>query len=553
MIRFEHLAYRYPGSASAILDDLSFDVREGEFLLVIGPSGSGKSTLLRCLNGLVPHFYGGQISGRLSVAGLDPVALGPRGMASTVGFVLQDPEAQFVVDRVEDELAFALENQGLDPIVMRKRVEEALDQLGIAALRGRSVNTLSGGERQRVAIAAVMTLQPRLLVLDEPTSQLDPQAAEEVLDTLVKLNEDLGLTVVLSEHRLERVVQYADRILYLPGNGRPPVLGEPRAVLEQVELTPPLITLAKALGWSPLPLTIKEGRRFVGRESGTPRQESAPPPAAPPAAAAAPAAVVSVSSLGFAYNGHPALDGVSLNVRQGEFVALMGRNGSGKTTLLKQLVGLLRPQRGEVEIVDPRSRRALNTRRAAVEEIIGVVGYVPQNPNALLFNDTVRQELDFTRRGHGLPPADNGPLLDILGLAAHAEDYPRDLSVGERQRVALASILVAEPQILLLDEPTRGLDYGQKEALVAFLQAEKARGRTIIMATHDVELVAGCADRVVILGDGQVVVDGPARQVMSESLVFASQINKLYRDPALLTVEDVLARKGLLAGKRNDG
>lgn len=551
MIRFEHLGYRYPGSESAILDDLSFDVREGEFLLVIGPSGSGKSTLLRCLNGLVPHFYGGQISGRLSVAGLDPVALGPRGMAGTVGFVLQDPEAQFVVDRVEDELAFALENQGLDPIVMRKRVEEALDQLGIAALRARSVNTLSGGERQRVAIAAVMTLQPRLLVLDEPTSQLDPQAAEEVLDTLVKLNQDLGLTVVLSEHRLERVVQYADRILYLPGEGRPPVLGEPRAVLEQVELTPPLITLAKALGWSPLPLTIKEGRRFVGREARAAQGESAPPAAAPAPAAAAPAAVVSVSSLGFSYNGHPALDGVSLSVRQGEFVALMGRNGSGKTTLLKQLVGLLRPQRGEVEIVDPRSRQAFNTRRAAVEEIIGVVGYVPQNPNALLFNDTVRQELDFTRRGHRLPPADNGPLLDILGLAAHAEDYPRDLSVGERQRVALASILVAEPQILLLDEPTRGLDYGQKEALVGFLQAEKARGRTIIMATHDVELVAGCADRVVLLGDGQVVVDGPARQVMSESLVFASQINKLYRDPALLTVQDVLARHGLAPASGN--
>jgi energy-coupling factor transporter ATP-binding protein EcfA2 len=554
MIRFEHLGYRYPGATSAILEDLSFDVREGEFLLVIGPSGSGKSTLLRCLNGLVPHFYGGQISGRVSVSGRDPVALGPRGMAGSVGFVLQDPEAQFVVDRVEDELAFALENQGLDPIVMRKRVEEALDQLGIAALRQRSVNTLSGGERQRVAIAAVMTLQPRLLVLDEPTSQLDPQAAEEVLDTLVKLNEDLGLTVVLSEHRLERVVQYADRILYLPGEGRRPILGEPRAVLEQVELTPPLITLAKALGWSPLPLTIKEGRRFVGRTTLPPAGAARPVPVSPAPAAsslaarAVPASVVSVSGLGFSYNGHPALDGVTLDVRQGEFVALMGRNGSGKTTLLKQLVGLLRPQRGEVEIVDPRSHQALNTRRAAVEEIIGVVGYVPQNPNALLFNDTVRQELDFTRRGHRLPPADHAALLATLGLARHTEAYPRDLSVGERQRVALASILVAEPQILLLDEPTRGLDYGQKAALAGFLKAEKARGRTIIMATHDVELVAGCADRVVLLGDGQVVVDGPARQVMGESLVFASQINKLYRDPALLTVEDVLARRAAAPG-----
>ena len=248
---------------SPILRDLTLEIEEGEFLLVMGPSGAGKSTLLRCLNGLVPHFYGGTVAGRVRVDGRDPVALGPRGMADLVGFVLQDPEAQFVVDKVEDELAFALENQGLEPMVMRKRVEEVLDQLNIAHLRRRSVNTLSGGERQRVAIAAVMTLQPQVLVLDEPTSQLDPQAAEEVLDTLVKLNQDLGLTIILSEHRLERVVQYVDRILYLPGGGEPILLDEPRAVLGQVDLTPPLITLAKALGWSPLPLTIKEGRRFA--------------------------------------------------------------------------------------------------------------------------------------------------------------------------------------------------------------------------------------------------------------------------------------------------
>lgn len=537
MIRFEHLTYRYPGSDGPILQDLSLAIREGEFLLVIGPSGAGKSTFLRCLNGLVPHFYGGSIAGRVQVDGRDPVALGPKGMADFVGFVLQDPEAQFVVDRVEDELAFALENQGLDPIVMRKRVEEALDQLNIAHLRRRSVNTLSGGERQRVAIASVMTLQPQVLVLDEPTSQLDPQAAEEVLDTLVKLNQDLGLTVILSEHRLERVVQYVDRILYLPGGGQPPILDEPRAVLGQVELTPPLITLAKALGWSPLPLTIKEGRRFAGqvtriREAGTAHTVLAPEPQVPLS--------ISVEGLGYSYNGHPALQNISLSIHQGEFVALMGRNGAGKTTLLKQLVGLLKPAHGQVQIADPRSRQTMDTRRAAVEELIRVVGYVPQNPNALLFNDTVRQELDFTRRGHGLPLGEYEALLGTLGLLEQAAQYPRDLSVGERQRVALASILVAEPQILLLDEPTRGLDYQQKAALVAFLKQEKAQGRTVIMATHDVELVANCADRVVLLGDGEVVVDGPVRQVMSESLVFASQINKLFRDPALLTVEDVL-------------
>ncbi len=537
MIQFQQLSYHYPNAESPILRDLSLEIEEGEFLLVMGPSGAGKSTLLRCLNGLVPHFYGGTVAGRVRVDGRDPVALGPGGMADLVGFVLQDPEAQFVVDKVEDELAFALENQGVEPMVMRKRVEEVLDQLSIAHLRRRSVNTLSGGERQRVAIAAVMTLQPKVLVLDEPTSQLDPQAAEEVLDTLVKLNQDLGLTIILSEHRLERVVQYVDRILYMPGGGEQILLDEPRGVLGRVDLTPPLIRLAKALDWWPLPLTIKEGRRFARQ---APRVDEEGAKAGAAMADGAFPVSVSVHGLGFSYNGHPALDALSLDVRQGEFVALMGRNGSGKTTLLKQLVGLLKPDKGQVEIRDSGSRQAMDTRQADVEALIRVVGYVPQNPNALLFNDTVREELDFTRRGHGLPPGAYDGLLEDLGLTPLASLYPRDLSVGERQRVALASILVAEPQILLLDEPTRGLDYRQKAALAAVLRQEKALGRTIIMATHDVELVAECADRVVLMGEGQVVVDGPAREVMSESLVFASQINKLFRDPALLTVEDAL-------------
>ena len=537
MIRFEHVSYRYPGSQSSVLSEVSLEIQEGEFLLVMGPSGSGKSTLLRCLNGLVPHFYGGVMAGQVQVDGRDPVALGPKGMSDLVGFVLQDPEAQFVVDKVEDELAFALENQGQDPLVMRKRIEEVLDQLNIADLRNRSVSTLSGGERQRVAIAAVMTLQPQVLVLDEPTSQLDPQGAEEVLDTLVKLNQDLGLTVILSEHRLERVVQYVDRILYLPGVGETPILDDPRVVLGQVGMTPPLITLAKALDWSPLPLTIKEGRRHV-RKHTWPGERMATPPSGD-AGASSPVSVL-VEGLRFSYNGHPALQDISLEVRRGELVALMGRNGSGKTTLLKQLVGLLKPDRGRVQIAGPDAGRGMDTRQAGLDEIIRVVGYVPQNPDALLFGDTVLQELDFTRRGHGLPAGEYDPVLSALSLESHADRYPRDLSVGERQRVALASILVAEPQILLLDEPTRGLDYQQKEALTAFLKGEKGRGRTIIMATHDVELAAQCADRVVLLGEGQVVVDGPARQVMSESLIFASQINKLFRDPALITVADVL-------------
>ena len=554
MIRFDQVTYRYPDAEAPVLRNLSLHIQEGEFVLVVGPSGAGKSTLLRCLNGLVPHFYGGVISGRIRVDGRDPVALGPGGMSDVVGFVFQDPEAQFVIDQVEDELAFAMENAGLDPATMRKRVEEVLDQLTIAPLRRRSIHTLSGGERQRVAIGAVLTLQPRVLVLDEPTSQLDPQAAEDVLDVLIKLNYDLGLTIVLAEHRLERVVQYVDRVLHVPGPGQPILLDDPGAVLSQIDLTPPLVTLAKKLGWSPLPLNIKEGRRFARRLAlpTPPQQRSLAPRGRPeeervrvreraqgpmlrPGSRKSKSPIIQVRDLSHAYDGQPALEDVSLTVRPGEFLALMGRNGSGKTTLLKHLVGLLQPQRGRVMVA------GLDTLSATTEELIQHVGYVPQDPGTLLFAETVREELDFTLRNHGRPAGDYADLLATLGLAGFEERYPRDLSVGERQRVALASIMVAEPEVLLLDEPTRGLDYEQKRALTVFLQGERDEGRTVIMATHDVELVAQCADRVVLLGDGQVVVDGPARQVMSESLVFCSQVNKLFRDPALLTVDDVLA------------
>jgi len=553
MIRLDRVTYTYPGQPAPALADFSVTIAPGEFVLVVGPSGAGKSTFLRSLNGLAPHFYGGRWAGRAEVFGRDPVAAAPRGMADLVGLVFQDPEAQFVVDTVEDELAFAMENFALPQATMRKRVEEVLDQMNIAHLRNRRISTLSGGEKQRVAIASVLALQPELLVLDEPTSQLDPQAAEEVLIALRHLNEDLGLTVVLSEHRLERVVQYADRVFYLPAPGVPPVLDAPRAVAAQLPLVPPLIELGRRLDWRPLPLTIKEGRiharRLAGRmgelasqrvsESANQRvSESANQRVSESAnqRVSESAAVVAVRDLHYAYDGQRALRGVSLAVRRGEFVALMGRNGSGKSTLIKQLVGLLKPGQGRVSVFE------MDTRQTPMEEIIRRVGYVPQHPGALLFSDTLALELAFTRRGHGLPPdpdADQA-LLARLGLGALAGRDPRDLSGGEQQRAALAAILVANPDLILLDEPTRGLDYAQKRGLADLLSGMKAEGRTIIMATHDVELAAACADRVVLMAEGEVVVDGPAREVMSDSQVFASQINKLFRDPRYLVVDDVL-------------
>lgn len=535
MIRLERVSYTYPEAPGPALSDLNLEVAAGEFLLVTGPSGSGKSTLLRCLNGLVPHFYGGTFSGTVHVLGHDPVAEGPAAMSPLVGFVFQSPEAQCVATVVEDELAFAMENYGLPLATMRGRIEQVLRQLGIAHLRGRRLETLSGGERQRVAIGAVLVLQPQVLVLDEPTSQLDPQGAEEVLEALVRLNRAVGLTVILCEHRLERVLEYAGRMLYLPGPGRPPLLGEPGEVLAQMEWVPPLVALGKALGWEPLPLTVEEARSRMqeGSKMQEARDEGQGPGSWGNPSASGPLAVC-VSDLSFFYNGLPALRSVSMGVGYGEIVALMGPNGAGKTTLLKHLAGLLRPQCGRVEVA------GLDTARVPLGTLVEHVGYVPQNPDALLFADTVAKELDFTLHQHGRPAGDYGELAALLGLTEHLRRYPRDLSVGERQRVALAAVLVADPEIILLDEPTRGLDYAQKEALVGFLRAQRAQGRAIVLATHDVELAARCADRVVVLDRGTVQAMGPTGQVMAKWPAFASQVSRLYGDPHCLTVEDVL-------------
>mgnify|MGYP000661906043 CR=1 FL=1 len=548
MIEIDHVTYSYPGSSRPALSDLSLRIPEGEFLLVCGPSGAGKSSALRLLNGLVPHFHGGHFAGRVRVWGRDTLTHQPRELADLVGFVFQDPESQFVVDVVEDEIVFGMENLGLPQPIMRRRVEEVLDQLAIAHLRRRRVSSLSGGERQRVAVAAALATQPRALVLDEPTSQLDPHGAEELLTALQKLNADLGITIVLCEHRLERVVQYVDRVLYLDdgrrtvdgdpgkdGPATPPLMlvGPPREVLAQIPLAPPLQALGRALGWQPLPLTIKEGRSFARQIPSTVHR--------PPSTVHRPPSTVvaALHTVTARYGEHEALYRLSLELHAGELLALMGRNGSGKSTLLKCLIGLVRPQAGRVEL------RGRDIARVAVEELAGEVGYVPQDPRSILYHDTLREELVFTLRGRGLAPAAaEGAIaetLAALGIAQLADAYPRDLSGGEAQRAAMAAILVGGPAILLLDEPTRGLDYLAKADLARLLRSLCARGTAIIMATHDVELVAACADRVALLGEGELVVDGPAPAILGDSLLFSSQIAKLFPGSGWLALGDALA------------
>lgn len=535
--RFDRVTYRYPERPEPALVDVDWEVPEGAFTLVVGPSGSGKSTLLRCLNGLVPHFAGGAFGGSVVVDGHDTRRFGPRALSRSVGFVFQDPEAQTVATQVDDEISFGMEQLGLPVLTMRKRVEEVLDLLGIADLRHREVVTLSGGERQRVAVAAALSLQPALLVLDEPTSQLDPWAAESVLAALTRLNEDLGLTIVLAEHRLERVLAHADRVRFLPGGASAAIDGLPREMATIIDeaLLPPLVRLGRRLGWEPLPLTVKEGRARVRLETHLPASPPPDPsrPGGPPSLA--------LAGVDAGYGRRAVLRGIDLEARPGELLALMGRNGSGKTTLLRTVIGLHRPSAGRVTV------RGRDASRLEVAELAQDVGYVPQHPGALLFAPTLRDELAFTLAHRQRGGADPDATLASLGLLHAAGRDPRDLSGGERERAALAAILVGAPRVLLLDEPTRGMDAARKRALGQQLIRLCQEGVTVLLATHDVELVAAIASRVVLLGDGRIVADGGPRAVLSGSLTFATQINKLYGD-GFLTPEDVFQGSGHLTG-----
>jgi energy-coupling factor transport system ATP-binding protein len=537
------LTYSYPHAPKPALRDISLHLAPGEFALLAGRSACGKSTLLRAACGLVPHFHGGEIDGRIEVAGIDAIASGPGELAAAVGYVAQDPETQVVSTTVAAEIELPLELRGDPPTSRARAVEEVALALAIPHLLDRAVDTLSGGELQRVALAAALVTRPRLILLDEPTSQLDPVAGDELVWLLRRLNEEWGVTVLLAEHRLERCLAAADRVIAM-ATGSIAFDGTPRDFLTWAQgadtaLETPAARLFSLSGIEPLPVGVRDARQILD-STKHPREGSRTPSslnffdeeltaghgriaekvqAVRRGSGSPSTAAVDVRDLWVELNSsdamHDVLRGVDLRVERGERVALMGRNGAGKSTLLKAVGGLLQPVRGRAEA--PKGMALLT-----------------QNPSDYLVRERVRDEL----------PGDVGlAVLRVVGMAHAVDADPRDLSGGERQRLALAIALAGRmegdelPGLVALDEPTRGMDRARKHDLCELIEDLVTRGAGLLVATHDVEFAAAFAERVVLLGDGVAIADGPASDVLSGGWYFATEVARVLDLPGVITPE----------------
>ena len=565
MIEFDNVSITQPGADRPVLSGVTGTIRESDLCVVVGRTGSGKSTLLGAINALIPTTTGATMSGRIRVASQDITGVRPRELADLVGFVGQNPVSGFVTDVVEDEVAYGMEQLGLAPSTMRKRVEETLDLMGIAELRRRQLVELSGGQQQRVAIAAVLAAQPRVLVLDEPTSALDPNAAQDVLSAINTLVYDVGLTVVLAEHRLERVMHTADSALWLPGDGSA-VFGPTADVLAQADVRPPLVELSGVLGWPTVATSVRDARRKVHEEGPQVVLPDLPEDTVAWSDAGL-TRVAEARDLAVDYGRLRAV-GASLDLHAGTIVALMGRNGSGKSSLMWALQGavastgtlIVRPPaeasspgheaqtRSDPDFAvapDTAPRGAAlqgaDPRRVSDEEARRLVSLVPQTPSDLLYLPSVGEELRQADRESHAAEGTTRSILTRLGADLPDDRSPRDLSEGQRLALVLAIQLAARPTVICLDEPTRGLDYQMKHELARIVRQLADEGACVVIATHDVEFTAQATDRCVVLADGDVVADGPTRVVCCASPGFSPQVAKVFHPHDVLTVAEVAA------------
>jgi energy-coupling factor transport system ATP-binding protein len=541
LLSFDAVTYSYPGVERLALDRVSLEIDPGEFCLLAGLSGSGKSSLLRAACGLVPHFHGGRFAGRVELAGLDTREHGPAHLGSLVGVLFQDPETQLVTSSVRAELALASESRGAGATSVARGVEEVALALGIDPLLDRATHDLSGGEKQRVALGAALVGRPRIVLLDEPTSQLDPVAGDELIGLLRRLNEEWDATIVLAEHRLERCLGAADRVIALE-RGAIACDADPAGFLawaqtDATALQTPGAKLFALAGLQPPPVGVRRARATLRSLSLLPDPQASSVPAEPEGAAGrgdaegepngagrrghrrrrTPGAALELRGVWHELRGGPAiLRGASLRLEAGESVALMGRNGAGKSTLLRHAAGLLAPTRGRIERT-------------------GRVALLLQNPGDYCIHERVEQET-------------SADALAAVGLAELGARNPRDLSGGERQRLALAIVSDGDgPAVLALDEPTRGMDRAAKAELADELRRRAGSGQAVIVATHDPEFAAACADRAVLLADGRVIADGPSTELLTGGWYFATETARILGGAggALLPAEgaDLLRRQ----------
>jgi energy-coupling factor transport system ATP-binding protein len=516
MLAFDRVTYRYPGVDTPALSDISFEIQPGEFCLLAGLSGHGKSTLLRAACGLVPHFHGGRFAGRITLAGLNTREHGPARLGALAGALFGDPETQLVTSSVRAELSLALESRGHASAAVARGVEEVALALGIDSLLDRATYDLSGGEKQRVALGAALVGRPPMVLLDEPTSQLDPVAGDELIGLLRRLNQEWETTILLAEHRLERCLTAADRVISLE-EGRLAHDGDPQAFLQWAgQRAPALQTPGAKLfvlaGLHPAPVGVRQARATLRSHRLLPEVDHRQPPARSRAKTRrrrTPAVALRMRGVWHELRDGPAiLRGVTLSLQAGESVALMGRNGAGKSTLLRHAAGLLEPTRGRVE-------------RA------GTVALLLQNPGDYFIHERVAEEA-------------SAQALAAAGLAEMAERNPRDLSGGERQRLALAIVsdggdragappsrTAPAPAVLALDEPTRGMDRQAKADLASELRRRARDGQAVIVATHDPEFAAACARRAILLADGRVIADGPAPELLAGGWYFATETARI--------------------------
>jgi len=496
----EGLTFRYRSAAAPSISDLNIVAASGELLLIAGGSGSGKSTLLRCLNGLIPRSYGGDLSGRIMIDGQAPAGMGLAHLAQLVGTILQDPDRQIVTSYVERQVAFGPENLGWPRERIRAAVAATLERLRITHLSGRETGGLSGGERQKVALAGLLSMNPRILLLDEPLASLDPASAREALALFRELADD-GRAVLLVEHRVEdALIARPKRTLFLR-DGRQAFLGPSRDFLALAD--PHEVKLPADVALARL------GTEDWGLGTGEPILLPSPIPRLTPGDA-----LLEFADIRFSYGDGPEiLRGISLTLREGEVVAIMGPNGAGKSTLLRHGIGLLRPKSGQVRVAGQ------DARGSTVAQLARTVGYVFQSPSHMLFAPTVRAELTFGPRNVGMDAAAADAAVPAalaqVGLAGFEERAPLSLSFGQQKRLGIAAVLSMRPRVLVLDEPTAGQDHGSTQALMHMIGGLEGLAATVLI-THDVDLAVSYATRVVLMRDGRIEADGPPEQVLAD-------------------------------------